>query len=121
MRTHPVLLLTIAALTAMAACETRSTEPTVAGIGGRTVSNVSAMTISPSQVTVAVGSTVQLAANAGSGQLGQIQWASSNTSIATVSATGLVTAFAPGTATISARLLSDTTQQATASVLVTSQ
>ena len=120
MRTHPVLILTVA-IAALTACETRSTEPTVAGIGGQTISNVSALTLSPSQVTVAVGTTVQLAASAGSGQLGQIQWGSSNTAVATVSATGLVTAFAPGTATITARLLSDTTQQASASVLVTSQ
>jgi hypothetical protein len=64
-------------------------------------------TLSPRQVTVAVGGAVQLTASqrkTGGGTLAgeEISWASTDGQVATVSDTGLVTAIAPGTAVITA-------------------
>ena len=68
------------------------------------------MTISPVQVTLTVGKTVQLAASPGAKQ-----WTSSNPAVATVSSGGLVTANAPGTVTIKAQ---KGNQKATATIVV---
>lgn len=65
-----------------------------------TVSAVT-VTISPETASVERGETVQLSATASDD--GTIAWSSSDTSIATVSSTGLVTGVAEGTATITAR------------------
>lgn len=65
-----------------------------------TVSAVT-VTISPETASVERGETVQLSATASDD--GTITWSSSDTSIATVSSTGLVTGVAEGTATITAR------------------
>lgn len=78
-------------------------------------------TLSPRQVTVAVGGAVQLTASqrkTGGGTLAgeEISWASTDGHIATVSETGLVTAIAPGTAVITATC---GTVSATGSVVVT--
>jgi uncharacterized protein YjdB len=106
------------AFAALAGCDSRSTDPTVAAIAGPGVLSASAaLTISPSEVTITVGSTTQLSTNAGA-QSSQLQWFSSNSAIATVTNTGLVTAFSPGTATITARFTSDTNKSASASVIV---
>ncbi|NLI53216.1 MAG: LPXTG cell wall anchor domain-containing protein [Clostridiales bacterium] len=60
---------------------------------------VSPMTLSPSSVTLATGaSTTLVAAN----YTGTVGWVSSNTGVATVSASGVVTAVGSGTATITA-------------------
>jgi uncharacterized protein YjdB len=118
---HPVLTLGIAGA-ALVACGTRSTEPSIAGLanGGTTAASSSSLTISPNQVTIRVGTTSQRSTKSGASQQGPQPWSSSNTTVATVSGTGLVTAFQPGASTITARLRSDTTQNATATVLVTS-
>ena len=110
----PVITLGVAAL--FAACET-STDPKVASVGGQgtTASNLT-LTISPNDVTISVGRNVQLATNAGSSA--QLQWTSSNNSVATVSSSGLVTAFSPGATLIVARFTSDTTRSASATVNV---
>jgi uncharacterized protein YjdB len=68
---------------------------------------VASVTVSPATASVAAGTTVQLAAttkdSAGGILTGRtVTWASSNTLVATVSATGLVTGVAPGSATITA-------------------
>jgi len=63
------------------------------------------------------GGTVQLAATL-AGQPVAVTWESSNTAIATVSATGLVTGVAPGTAAATASLASDPTQKRSASLTV---
>jgi len=117
MRMHPVVVLGLV-IAATVGCETRD-DASIAGIGGVTSrTDSSALTISPSSVAIAVGTTAQLSTNAGSTQA--ISWASSNTNVASVSGTGLVSAFAPGATTITARIIGDTTQVATASVSVTS-
>lgn len=125
MRNLPVrraaTLAGLAAAIGIAACDMRTTAPQLGGIGGTTATNTgTTLTISPSQVSLSVGTTAQLSTNAGSSQTGQLQWFTSNSNVATVSGTGLVTAFAAGTATITARLLSDTAHVASATVLVTS-
>ena len=68
---------------------------------------IATVTISPASATVITGSTKQLTAiakDSGGTELGgrSIAWASGNSSVATVSSSGLVTAVAPGQATISA-------------------
>ena len=74
-----------------------------------TVTNVpvASVTVSPASGSVTVGATVQLAAvtkdAAGNVLTGRtVTWSSSNTSVATVSGTGLVTGLTAGTATITA-------------------
>src|SRR5204863_292932 len=68
---------------------------------------VASVTVSPASGTVAVGGTLQLTAtpkDANGTPLGgrTVTWGSSNTSVATVSASGLVTGMRAGTATITA-------------------
>jgi Big-like domain-containing protein/calcineurin-like phosphoesterase family protein len=64
---------------------------------------VKSISVSPSSATVDVGSTVQLSATASPpGSATSFAWASSNSSVATVSSSGLVTAVGAGTANISA-------------------
>lgn len=68
--------------------------------------NMTGLTVSPSSSTLLVGQTVQLAASAtydikpSSDVTSSTTWTSSDTTKATVSSTGLVTAIAPGTVTI---------------------
>ena len=85
-----------------------ATSETKAGTSGVTVTlaAVAAVSVSPSPASVSVGQTVQLTAtlsdaggNVLSGRV--VTWGTNNASIATVSGTGLVTAVAPGAATIS--------------------
>ncbi len=64
---------------------------------------VKSITVTPSAATVAVGATVQLTAAASPPKsASSFAWSSSNTAVATVSASGLVTGVAPGTAVIRA-------------------
>src|SRR5207249_11453549 len=68
---------------------------------------VAAVAVTPPAVTIPQGQTVQLTAtpqDASGNALGGrvITWASGNTAVATVSGSGLVTAVAPGAATITA-------------------
>lgn len=117
MRSLSIISLAIAAV--LAACE-RSTDPTVAVVAGQpSIASSASLTITPSQVVIAAGSTAQLSTNASAGQQSQLQWSSSNTAVATVSGSGLVTGFSPGAATISARFSFDTTRVAVATVNVT--
>ena len=80
---------------------------TEAAIQRGTNVSVASVTVSPASAGILVGATVQLAAvtkdSAGNTLTGQTQWwASGNTAVATVSASGLVTAVAAGSATINA-------------------
>lgn len=91
--------------------------------GGSTQPAVATVTVSPSSGTIQVGGTLQLTAtprdqngNALSGRT--ITWSSSNTSVATVTSSGLVRGIAPGTATITATSEGRTGQ---ATVTVTQQ
>jgi uncharacterized protein YjdB len=87
-----------------------------------TVVPVASVTVSPATVSVTVGQTAQLAAtpkdasgNSLTGRL--VAWASGNTAAATVSSSGLVTAVAAGTATITA---TSEGKSGTAAITVTS-
>ncbi|HKD39541.1 MAG TPA: beta-propeller fold lactonase family protein, partial [Myxococcaceae bacterium] len=70
--------------------------------------NVSSIAVAPSNPTVVVGKTQQFTANAtvvdGSSQdvTGSVGWSSSNTTVASINASGLATALAVGTTTIQA-------------------
>lgn len=78
--------------------------------GGNDFFNVQAITITPDQATLNQGETVQLVAIASIFASGSqdattaADWVSSDTNVATVSDTGLVTAIGPGNATIVATL-----------------
>src|SRR6266702_1265922 len=79
------------------------------GTSALTVTNVpvASVTVSPAAATVTVGTTTQLTATPkdanGTALSGRVvTWATSNAAIATVSASGLVTGVAAGTATITA-------------------
>jgi acid phosphatase type 7 len=75
------------------------TEPTLAR-GGPTLKSV---TVTPSSASIAVGGTVQLTATASPPKAASsFTWSTSNAAVATVSASGLVTGVAAGTATIRA-------------------
>ena len=63
------------------------------------------------------GAQQQVTASLG-GQPAAVTWESSNTTVATVSASGLVTSAAPGTAAVTATSTSDATQKRSASVTV---
>ncbi|WP_344924118.1 carbohydrate-binding protein [Aquimarina addita] len=71
---------------------------------GNTTVSVTGISVSPSNTSLSVGSTQQITATINpSGASNQnITWSSSNTSIATVSTDGLITAQAAGSATITA-------------------
>jgi glycosidase len=81
---------------------------------------VTGVTVSPTTASIAAGLTRQLTATVSpSNATNQnINWTTSNSSIATVSATGLVTAIAAGTATITATT-ADQNKTATCAVTVT--
>ena len=118
MRLHTCLILAFAAI---GACG-EAANPTVAGLGGGSTtsgSSTSSLAISPNSVQLVPGATAQLSTNAPAASQSQVQWNSLQTTIATISPTGFVTAVAPGTATITAQLSSDTTHVATATVVVT--
>jgi predicted RNA methylase/plastocyanin len=81
---------------------------------------VASVTVSPATVTIEVGQTVQLAATtkdgAGNVLTGRtVTWGSSNTAVATVNATGLVSGVAQGSVTITA---TSEAQSGTAAVTV---
>jgi Big-like domain-containing protein/calcineurin-like phosphoesterase family protein len=75
------------------------------------------ITVTPASATIAVGLTVQLTARTKPAKSATYTWSSSNTAVAQVSATGLVTGIAAGSATITVR---SGTKSGTASITVTS-
>ena len=114
-----VMLLALSTLGALAGCGAAAS-PTIAGLGGGNTTKGSSLAISPNQVQLLVHATAQLTTNAPANLQSQVQWSSQPTTIASISPSGLVTALAPGTATVTARYASDTTNVATATVVVTS-
>jgi uncharacterized protein YjdB len=121
MRSYTRLALAFIAACALGACGEAAT-PVIAGLGdGSTTSgsSTSTLAISPNAVQLTVGAVQQLNTNAPASLQNQVQWNSLQTTIATISPSGLVTALAAGTATITARYSSDTTNVATATVVVT--
>jgi len=117
-RSTLVGILTVAGLTA---CGDKITIPPVTTTPASNV--VRGVTVAPSQVTVAVGGTAQLAASvdADAGvSVRTVAWSSSNTAIATVDATtGLVTGRAAGSAQVVAKATADPNVQGAATVTVT--
>ncbi|MDL2317625.1 Ig-like domain-containing protein [Eubacteriales bacterium OttesenSCG-928-A19] len=72
--------------------------------GGST--SITGLALTPGSMTLSVGQTGQLRASyTPTGAVAPVTFTSSNTSIATVSSSGLVTGVSPGTATITARTL----------------
>jgi trimeric autotransporter adhesin len=79
------------------------------------------VSVSPSSLTVAPGAAAQLAVTVqGEGSSSGVTWRSSNTAVASVSASGLVTGIAGGTSTITAIAVADTMRRASATVTVSS-
>lgn len=81
---------------------------------------VRSVAVSPTSASVFIGDTRQLAAtvSADAGVAQTVTWRTSNPAIATVNATGLVTAVALGNATITVLSTVDTTRRATATITV---
>jgi uncharacterized protein YjdB len=94
-----------------------SPNPLIAGIGGATAGG--SIAVSPNQATVTTGGTIQLSTNVAAADANSIEWSSSASTIAAVSPSGLVTGIAAGSATIVARLATDTTQSGSATITVT--
>jgi len=85
-----------------------------------TVPAVVSVTVTPDTASIEVSETVQLSASVLPAQADQgINWTSSDPSVATVSATGLVTGVLAGNATITATSSSDGTKSDTAAITVT--
>jgi uncharacterized protein YjdB len=81
--------------------------------------SVSSVTISPKPLTLTVGGTSTLTATVLPSSVSQgVTWSSSDTSIVTVSSTGVVTAVAAGSATITATSTLDATKKDTCTVTV---
>ena len=84
---------------------------------------ITSIAVTPITGTISTpGGTLQLSASALPASANQaVTWSSSAPTIATVNATGLVTALADGNAVITAKSTSDPTKSATASIAVTGQ
>lgn len=113
MRTKFGVLLA-AAMAMSAGCQASNIFGTHAGTIGGTGGGGAALTVTPTATSVAVGASTTLTANQTN-----VEWASLDPTIASVSSGGTVTGLSVGAATIRVRLLSDSTQQATATVTVT--
>lgn len=118
MRCIPIVLAA-AVTAAIAACD--STAAThIAGVAtGTSTSAATALAISPSTAAMQVGAQQQLTTNAPLNLQSQVQWRSSQPTVAAVSPTGLVTAVGVGTTQITARFSFDTATVATAAIAVT--
>lgn len=83
---------------------------------------VSGVTVSPASKSLTIGETQQLVATVSPSNATNknVTWTSDATSVATVSSAGLVTAKAPGTATITVKSSADNTKKATCTITVTS-
>jgi len=87
---------------AIAACTGPTDQPTGPDLA-RGPGNVKSVTVSPSSATLQPGQTLQLGATVKPPNSGAtVTWSSSNSGVAAVSSTGLVTAVAAGTSTITA-------------------
>lgn len=84
------------------------------------VPGVESVEVSPSQVTINVGESVQLSAQVSTtgGASSDVNWASSNPSVASVSGDGTVTGASEGTATVTATSVEDGSKQASSVVTV---
>jgi hypothetical protein len=122
MRTLSLIGLVVCSV-AVAACDERTiarfagSEP---ANGGSTTNpgSPSTLRILPNQVQMAIGTSVLLSTDAPLGFESRVRWSSLQPAVAAVTPGGLVTALAPGTATIVARYSFDTTIAATATIVV---
>lgn len=82
---------------------------------------VTGVTVSPTEKSLSVGETQQLTATISPSNATNknVTWTSDATSVATVSNSGLVTAVAAGTATITVKSAADNTKKATCTITVT--
>ncbi|SDQ68667.1 Ig-like domain (group 2) [Pseudomonas sp. UC 17F4] len=81
---------------------------------------VASVSVTPATTSIAVAATRQLSASALPAEAAQnVTWSSSAPSVATVSASGLVTGISAGSATITATSVSDPTKTGTAAITVT--
>ena len=82
---------------------------------------VTGVTVSPTEKSLSVGGTQQLTATVSPSNATNknVTWTSDATSVATVSSSGLVTAIAAGTATITVKSVADNTKKATCTIKVT--
>jgi len=121
MRTRTAVAAVYAAVFLSMSCFDQRSTPTApdassfakGGSGGK----LKAISVSPSSASVIAGNTVQLTASATPGNVSPTYtWSSSNNAVATVSQSGLVSAIAVGTATISA---SSGTVSGTSTITVT--
>ena len=85
-----------------------------------TVRYAAAVSVSPAAATVGVGGTQAIVATVTSenGSTTAVTWRTSNASVATVSASGVVTGVAVGTADVIAVSVADTTRRATSTITV---
>ena len=86
---------------------TSASSPAICTISGPQVGPLASITVTPASPTIGIGATQQLVAtgrdaNSLTVTTATFTWSSSNTDVATVSATGLVTAVSPGAAVITA-------------------
>ncbi len=81
---------------------------------------VTGITVSPTSITIEEGETTQLTATISPSNASNktLTWSSNNTSVATVSSNGLVTAKAEGTATITVKTTDGSNKSATSSITV---
>jgi len=83
-----------------------------------TVNSNPTISVSPTTATLSIGGTQQLTATVANLTNKNVTWASSTTGVATVNSSGLVTAVAAGSATITATSASVTSLKATATITV---
>jgi trimeric autotransporter adhesin len=94
-------------------------DPTKSGTATATITSAVAISVSPTAVSVPVGLTTALTATVTGTPNTAVTWGSSNIFVATVDANGVVTAVAPGAATITVRSVADPQRTADATVTVT--
>ncbi|HEY5062688.1 MAG TPA: Ig-like domain-containing protein [Gemmatimonadaceae bacterium] len=117
MRLRPSIPLILGAAALLAACDQSGTS-ILAGLGITATGNAP-LVITPNQLTLTVGGTAQLSTNAPLNLQTQVQWSSLESTIVTISPSGSIDAVGPGTATITARYATDTTNVGSATVTVT--
>lgn len=117
MRLRSSIPLILGAATLIAACDQSGTS-ILAGLGVTATGNAP-LVITPNQLSLTVGGTAQLTTNAPLSLQNQVQWSSLETTVVTISPSGSIDAVGPGTATITARYATDTTNVGSATVSVT--
>ena len=100
---------------ALAGCDGTALTPEDIAAPLNNKGSVSGLVITPSEASVEIGQTLQLTATDGSGSTVNARWSSSDPVVATISEKGLVTGFAKGSVTITART---SRQTATASITI---